>query len=195
MKRRIIAALAAAGLAATMAVGLAPAAQADQTWGTPYVAIGDSVAAGTGNLPYVDEACLRSAKAYPNVLAGMAGGDVVSAACAGSATSAVLTQAQTLAAQGLLGPATQVVTITVGVNDLPWILVLGACSNQGSPELCAQVASTPGAGGSIPPGIAMILGTVRAAAPAARIVVTGYPHPSGNSPARAASEPCRRGSR
>ena len=180
MKRRIIAALAATGLAVTMAVGLAPAAQAEPTWGSPYVAIGDSVAAGTGNLPYVDEDCRRSEKAYPNVLAAMQGADVVSTACAGSPTHVVAAQAQALAGQGVLGPATQLVTITAGVNDLPWILVLGACSNQGSPDLCEQLLSMPGAGGSIVPGIATIIGTVRVAAPTAQIVVTGYPYPFGN---------------
>jgi lysophospholipase L1-like esterase len=180
MKRRIIAALAATGLAVTMGVAVAPASQASVAWGEPYVAIGDSVAAGTGNLPYVDEACLRSEKAYPNVLAGMAGGDVVSAACTGSPTGTVLEQAQDLIASGVIGPATQIVTITAGVNDLPWTLVLGACSNQGSPEACQQlISAAPGAGAGIVTGIATILGTVRLVAPTAQIVVTGYPYPFG----------------
>jgi lysophospholipase L1-like esterase len=180
MKRRIIAALAATGLAVTMAVAVAPASQASVVWGEPYVAVGDSVAAGTGNLPYIDEECLRSEKAYPNMLADMVGSDVTSVACTGSPTGTVLEQAQALIGSGVIGPATELVTITAAVNDLPWTLVLGACSNQGSPELCQQLMSAaPGAGAGIVTGIATILGTVRLAAPAAQIVVTGYPYPFG----------------
>jgi len=180
MKRRIIAALAATGLAVTMAVGLAPAAQAEPTWGSAYVAIGDSVAAGTGNMPYVDSGCLRSGKAYPNVLAGMLGSAVVSAACTGSPTGVVAGQATALAQQGILGPNTRLVTITAGVNNLPWIPVLLACSSLGTPEACAGVLATlPQAGATIVPGIAQIIGTVRAVAKNAHIVVTGYPYPFG----------------
>lgn len=179
MKRRIIAALAAAGLAVTMAVAVAPAAQATVVWGDPYVAVGDSLAAGTGNVPYVDEACNRSKKAYPNMLAGLLGEDVVSRACAGSSTAQVTGQVAALAGAGTLGAATELVTITAGVNNLPWIQILGACSNQvPDPATCGNFLSNfplPVMQFLVAPGVAEVIGAVRAAAPFAQIVVTGYP--------------------
>lgn len=175
MRRRIIAALAALGLAATMAGGLAPAAQAAEPGGSPYVAVGDSEAAGTGNLPYVDQSCLRSKKAYPAVLAGTLGTSVVSAACAGADTNDVLGQVATLAATGDLGPATQLVTLTAGINNVDWQAGLVAC-NGTDPIACAQaLAAAQQAVQALPLQIGMLVGAIRTAAPMAQIVVTGYP--------------------
>ena len=168
--------LAATALTASVLVGAAPASANGVGVGAPYVAIGDSVASGNGLMPYYDPACLRSKKAYPTLLAGMMGGDVVSAACSGSSTAAVAAQAAGLAAQGALGAGTQLVTITEGVNDLPWISVLGACSNLGSLDLCQTVLGGIGQiGPGIAGGVAQTLAVVRQAAPNAIIVVTGYP--------------------
>jgi lysophospholipase L1-like esterase len=177
MKRRILAVLAAAALTASLGAGISPASAAEPTpTGATYVAIGDSVASGNGLLPYTDPSCLRSDKAYPSVLAGMLEVDLVSAACSGAGTGPVAAQAAALAAAGALGGATQLVTITVGVNDLPWILALGACSNLGSYDLCQQALGGLGqVGPGIAGGVATAIGTVRQAAPAAHIVVTGYP--------------------
>lgn len=175
MKRRIIAVLAAAALAVTFGAGVSPAA-ADEPGGAAYVAIGDSVASGNGLLPYYDPSCLRSDKAYPSVLAAALGGQVVSAACSGASTSVVAAQAAGLAATGVLGGDTHLVTITAGVNDLPWIQVLGACSNLGSLGLCQAVLGGVGqAGAGVASGLAAAIGVVRANAPSALIVVTGYP--------------------
>lgn len=179
MKRRIIAALAATGLAVTMAIAVAPASQASVVWGDPYVAVGDSLAAGTGNVPYVDEACNRSKKAYPDMLAGLLGGDVVSRACAGNSTVQVTDQVAALAGAGILGPATELVTITAGVNNLPWIEILGVCSNLNPTALtCADFLRNfplEAMQFLVSPGVAEVIGAVRAAAPDAQIVVTGYP--------------------
>src|SRR3954453_20114578 len=57
MKRRIIAALAALGIGIAPLAAATPAA-AEKPAGAAYVALGDSVAAGTGNLPYVQTASL-----------------------------------------------------------------------------------------------------------------------------------------
>ena len=177
-RRLLTTILAVTALGISALVGAAPAI-ADEPAGAPYVAIGDSVASGNGLMPYYDQACLRSKKAYPTVLAGMLGGSVVSAACTGSPTSVVAAQAAGLAGQGVLGPATQLVTITAGVNDLPWIQVLGACSNLGSADLCLGLLGGIGAPGGpavgIAGGVAQIIGVVRLSAPNAQIVVTGYP--------------------
>ncbi|WP_347977629.1 SGNH/GDSL hydrolase family protein [Microbacterium sp. ProA8] len=176
MKRRIVAALAAIVLGATALFGGASAATADGHVGAPYVAIGDSEAAGTGNMPYVDEDCRRSAKAYPVLVGDAVGAPVMSAACAGATTSDVLGQAVLLGQTGVLGPATELVTITAGVNNVGWQTVLPACSSAGTPEACAAakaaaIAAIPG----IVPAIAQLVGLVRTLAPGAAIVVTGYP--------------------
>src|SRR6187402_159979 len=112
MRRRLLTTfLAVTALSVTALVGTAPA-MADEPAppGAAYVAIGDSVASGNGLMPYYNAACLRSKKAYPTVLAGMLGGSVVSAACTGSPISAVAGQALDLAAHGVLGAGTGLVT-------------------------------------------------------------------------------------
>ena len=176
MKRRILAALAALAVGATALFGTSSAALAVEPTGSPYVAIGDSEAAGTGNMPYLDAGCLRSKKAYPELLGAALGTPVVSAACAGDDTAEVTAQATTLAGMGSLGPATQLVTITAGVNNIDWQSVLIACSSTGTPAACeaAKLDAAEAAAG-IPVAIAELIGLVRNLAPAAQIVVTGYP--------------------
>ncbi|WP_243076124.1 SGNH/GDSL hydrolase family protein [Microbacterium sp. SS28] len=192
MKRRIIAALAALGLTATMAVGLAPAAQAADP--VDYVALGDSVAGGNGLLPYIaDDGCLQSKKkSYPMQLAKSLGLSAVTRACSGASTLAVGTvQLPAAVASGALGPATELVTLTVGVNDVQWAggswgSAVIACSNEINPIDCSTalylaLGSLTALPGLTPPAvplndrITMLVGAIRAAAPNAEIVVTGYP--------------------
>lgn len=168
MQRRAVA------LAAILALGLsvlsvAPAASAAEP-GAAYVAIGDSEAAGTGNLPYVDQSCLRSKKSYPMLIGAMVGG-VASSACAGATTQDVIATQL-----GDLGSATQLVTLTAGVNNLDWQGVLAACSSAGDPAACAAAMNAAGVAlQGVPLGIAQVIGAVRMLAPNAMIVVTGYP--------------------
>ena len=176
MKRRLLSMLAVVVLGASVFVGAAPA-MADVPPGAAFVALGDSEAAGTGNLPYVDAGCLRSKKSYPMLLAGWFGG-VDSRACAGADTADVA-QPATFSGQAYaadLGPATQLVTLTVGVNNLDWQGVLAACSSAGSPAACAAAsAEVPGDIATIPGGIVDALVVVRTRAPNAVIAVTNYP--------------------
>lgn len=177
MKRRAVALLAVLALGLAV-LGVAPAASADDHLGAAYVALGDSEAAGTGNLPYVDTECLRSKKAYPMILAGMAGMPVASSACAGATTQDVIGNPMMgdPGQLGDLGPMTQLVTITAGINNLDWQGVLAACSSAGSDAACTAAKIAAGqAGLAIPGDVATMLGAVRMAAPYAMIVVTGYP--------------------
>ncbi|MFY9712656.1 MAG: SGNH/GDSL hydrolase family protein [Microbacterium sp.] len=169
MRRRLISMLAVLALGGA-ALALPHAAVADDP-GAVYVAIGDSEAAGTGNLPYVDQSCLRSKKSYPMLLAATSGVPVASSACAGATTT------QIVAGQlGYLGPATQLVTVTAGVNDLDWQGVLAACSSAGTDPACGAAMNAAGVAlQGVPLGIAQLLGAVRTLAPNALIVVTGYP--------------------
>lgn len=169
MKRRALALLAVLALGASALIA-APAATAVEPAGAVYVALGDSEAAGTGNLPYADQSCLRSKRSYPMLLGAMTGG-VASSACAGATTQDVI--ATQLAD---LGPATQLVTLTAGVNDLNWQGVLAACSSAGSAAACTAAMNAAGVAlQGVPLGIGQILAAVRMLAPNALIAVTGYP--------------------
>lgn len=171
MQRRILSIVTALTLSVGMLAAASPAMADEPPPGAAYVALGDSEAAGTGNLPYVDRECLRSKKSYPMLLAGWFGG-VESHACSGADTGDVLAQA--MAAD--LGMQTQLVTITAGVNNLDWQGVLAACSSAGSPLACAVAYNDALAdAATIAPGIAAVLGAVRTRAPYAAIVVTNYP--------------------
>lgn len=175
MKRRSLAALAALALCAAALFGAPPAAVAAPD-GAPYVALGDSIAAGTGNKPYTDAGCLRSKKAYPEVVAAQLGVPVVSAACAGATTEGVLQQVAALDAAGALGADTRLVTITVGANDVGWQQVLVACSNAGTPAACqAAGGQMMLAIANLGPKLDAVHQAVRAAAPQALIAFADYP--------------------
>ena len=168
MHKRALA-LAAALALAFSALSIA-SASAEGHLGDYYVAIGDSEAAGTGNKPYVDEGCLRSAKSYPMLLAAMTGG-VESNACAGATIQGVIDSQL-----GDIGPATQLVTITAGVNNIDWQNLLLDCSSAGTDAACLEeLGNAALAGQTIYPDMLELLGTIRVMAPEALIVVTGYP--------------------
>lgn len=178
MQRRMLAVAAAVALGATALLGAAPASAAEPPppGGYAYVALGDSEAAGTGLLPAVQMDCLRSIKAYPIVLAPSYGG-VASHACAGATSADALAQARTAIAAGRLGAATELVTITVGMNDVGWQSVLLACSSSGTVPACQTAFDRAMLlGQSLPTSIGTIVATVRAVPGFdGRIAVGGYP--------------------
>ncbi|WP_171013255.1 SGNH/GDSL hydrolase family protein [Microbacterium sp. 2FI] len=176
MKRRIIAVLSAAALTFTIGIAAAPAASADGHLGASYVALGDSMASGNGNLPYVDPVCLQSARSYPKLLAAATGRDLVSAACTAATTDQVAMQLGQLQLDGDIGPGTELVTLTAGINDLGWQQALAVCAAPGMEAQCAlAVQAMAAAGATVPGKIYGLLMGIRAAAPNAVIVVTGYP--------------------
>lgn len=169
MQRRTLAILAALAVGGFTLAGAVPATAAGHE-GATYVALGDSEAAGTGNLPYVDSDCLQSRRSYPMLLGSMLGSGVASSACAGASTQDVLaTQLSDL------GPATQLVTITVGVNNADWQAVLLACGTGGDLACASAVQAAGAALQTLPSDIGGLLLTVRSLAATAQIVVTGYP--------------------
>lgn len=175
MQRRSLAILAAMVMGVSALAVATPASAAETPNGVAYVALGDSEAAGTGLLPYTEPECLRSLKSYPNVLAPTYGG-VATYACSGATTADAFAQVQTAIATGDLGPSTELVTITVGINDVGWQSVLLACSSSGSAQACQLAfANAMQLGQALPQRIAELVLTVRSAAPNAEIVVAGYP--------------------
>ncbi|KHD74877.1 hypothetical protein MB27_26325 [Actinoplanes utahensis] len=140
-----------------------------------YVALGDSYAAGYGSAPTRDN-CGRTPAAYPALLARSTDGAVAlrNAACI-NATVADVTGRQLAA----LNHRTALVTVTVGANDLNVKEVLQACLSPMTAMACrtgnARINRTLAV--TLPREITRMIQAIRAAAPNARIVVTGYPLP------------------
>ncbi|MGA4508056.1 SGNH/GDSL hydrolase family protein [Propionibacteriaceae bacterium G1746] len=176
MKRRLAAILAALALVLTTLVSTATTATAASPAGEFNVALGDSVAAGTGLLPYADQACARSAGGYPMLLAASQGSrDVWSSACSGATSQDVIDHQL-----GDLGPRTTVVSLTAGINNTQWVNYLVACSQFGSAAQCVVQQQVLGAAlAALPSATAQLVAAVQQKAPSARIVVTGYPRPFG----------------
>jgi lysophospholipase L1-like esterase len=168
----------AAGLATlAMAVGVAavPAQAVDKT---TYVALGDSYAAGQGAGPYLDD-CYRSENTYSELAAeSKAIKLVTNAACSGKTTQDVVnTQLRKL------NKSTELVTITAGGNNLRVGAIFTSCAaamvNPAAVPQCE--AATAYAAGEIASkklagDVTAMIQSVKAAAPNAKVVVTGYPY-------------------
>ena len=169
----------AAGLAAlAMAAGLAaaPAQAGDKT---KYIALGDSYASGQGAGPYQDDVCYRSENTYSELAAEVKAIKLVrNAACSGKTTQDVVKSQLRQ-----LNKSTELVTITAGGNNLGFGDIITKCGtamvdplaapacDEASAAAAAQITS-----GQLAGDVAAMIQSVKAAAPKARIVVTGYPY-------------------
>ncbi|MFM9276111.1 SGNH/GDSL hydrolase family protein [Pseudarthrobacter sp. NKDBFgelt] len=168
----------AAGLATlAMAAGLAtvPAQAADKT---KYIALGDSFAAGQGAGPYLDD-CYRSDNTYSELADGSKAIKLmVNEACSGKTTRDVVDSQL-----GRLNKSTELVTITAGGNNLGFGAIITYCGvalagvtpgtecGAATADASAQLGS-----GQLYRDVVSMIESVQAAAPNARIVVTGYPY-------------------
>ena len=191
-------ALTAACQAATAAAPAAPAAVRSSAAAYsaptgPVVALGDSYTAG-GLLPINTGAkpagCLRSAKAYPTLVAKALGAPLTDAACA-SAGVKNMTEAQptylgTNPPQlSALAPDDRMVLLTLSGDDMGFLNVVKECvalsftqpwgspcaahyTKGGTDQLAAGVAAEG-------PKMSQVLTEIAVRAPRARIVVVGYP--------------------
>lgn len=151
-----------------LAVSAASAAPRDSV---EYDALGDSFASGYGVPPYAD--CGRSESAYAVQLDGrmrISLDDFV--ACGGATTASLVTGGQLEA----LDEDTDLVTISIGGNDIGWSAAVGACLTR-SDELCAAaLAATRNNVTSVLPDLLdAVYAQVSARAPHAHVLVTGYP--------------------
>ena len=96
--------------------------------GLRYVALGSSFAAGPGIDPILDERAGRSASNYPNLVARELGLDLADVTCSGATTDDLLRTPQRVGRRRhvppqveAVGSDTDLVTITVGGNDIGYI--------------------------------------------------------------------------
>ncbi|MFD9704259.1 SGNH/GDSL hydrolase family protein [Lentzea sp. NPDC059081] len=152
-------------LAGVLAVALlAPAPIAPE-----YVALGDSYASGAGAGAYLDGACRRSSNAYP-ALRGAEFTSFEFLACSGATTRSLRPQLRALT------PATSLVTITIGGNDLGFADVLTTCTLNGDRACVSRVSEAREfTRSSLPSRLDSTYAAIRAAAPRAQLVVVGYP--------------------
>ncbi|WP_138444529.1 SGNH/GDSL hydrolase family protein [Sinomonas susongensis] len=159
--RLILAVLAALGLVTGIAT--LPAAAAPPL---SYVALGDSIAAGTGGGTYLN-ACLQTPGSYPALLGAQS-----NLACYGATTADVIAKQAPLVPSGVRD-----VTITIGANDVGDAQVSGACVVNPSATACSAALYNsvfvllP----HLPAKLQATIAAVRSKAPGAHITLTGYP--------------------
>ena len=173
-RRRTAVAAGLATLAIAAGLAAAPAQAVDKT---KYIALGDSYAAGQGAEPYKNDTCYRSENTYSELAADTKAIKLIkNAACSGDTTQEVVaTQLRQL------NKTTELVTITAGGNNLGFGDIVTNCGSA-DPALaaaCAQASAAASAllgSGQLAADVAAMIQSVQAAAPNAKIVVTGYPY-------------------
>ena len=163
-------------LAGLVTVGGLPAAAQSNSGTVPYVALGDSYAAGQGGGGTdLDPPCLESPNGYPYLLDHKRRIDLRdNVACTGAKASDLLSGISTQLSA--LNEDTELVTITVGAADLGLSTVLTACT-AGTQEQClAAIANAESQLETLAGNLVGLYLSVADAAPNALIVVTGYPY-------------------
>ncbi len=137
-----------------------------------YAAVGDSFAAGVGAGSYLDTSCYRSSRSYPKLLDADTD-KLLSAflACSGANTSAVVGQVAGVPAGAAL------VTVTVGGNDVGFADVMQNCFVLPNSTCASKIAAASAIATSdaFAANIAGVITAIKVKAPAARVVVAGYP--------------------
>lgn len=154
-----------------------------------YVALGSSFAAGMDlgprdpGSPFV---CMRTLNGYPKQLALLRGLSLVDVSCSGATTNSVLLGGKAFLRPQLDGltARTELVTLTIGGNDVGYVGDLTLLAARGRPSFLGWYARTIWKGPT-PPGnrdyeklgrsISEILLQIRLRAPRAVIVVATYP--------------------
>ncbi|MFE1265418.1 SGNH/GDSL hydrolase family protein [Streptomyces albogriseolus] len=176
-----------AGVVALTAMSASPAGAAQSPARTlDYVALGDSYASAPGVPTQVDAACARSSSNYPSLVAASRGARLTDVSCAG-ATTADLTTGQNGGAPQFdaLDRGTDLVTVSIGGNDVGFTTVLGTCAQLTATDPTGAPCRTHFTGGGTDelqkvidatgPKVTQVLKEVRERAPRAKVVVVGYP--------------------
>nr|WP_312637811.1 SGNH/GDSL hydrolase family protein [Rhodococcus qingshengii] len=185
----ILAGVVAAGSIAALGTGVSSAETPVST--IQYVALGDSAAAG----PLVtaqdssSPGCLRSLDNYPSVVARELGAQLTDMTCSSARSANVTDTAQsTFSGQvspqaTALGPDTDLVTITIGANDISLFPTVLSCVNP-LPEPAGTSCRDKFTSGGVDQqrqmienastGWSSMIEVAQDRAPSARIVVVGY---------------------
>jgi len=165
-------------LAAALAATAAPASAAPRSarsapaaTGVRYVALGDSYASGLGTGREHGD-CARSPAAYgPQWARAHHPASFTFAACSGATTRGIRTHRL-----GALSPATTLVSVTAGGNDVGFSDVLQTCLIQSTHDCLRAIHGAEHAMTTLlPRGLNRLLTAIHQHAPAAKIVMTGYP--------------------
>jgi len=155
-----------------------------------YVAMGSSYAAGPKIPDAVpDQACGRSTGNYPHLVAAALGLDLTEVSCIGATIDNITTTAQTMNPIQLdaVTSDTDVITLTIGGNDVTYSSSLTTCGLDGmNGRSCLEPAAGAGAPDVDSSAVEELLNQeegrlvamlkkVRQAAPVARIYLVGYP--------------------
>jgi len=192
----LLLATAIGGLGAT-ATAAAPATT-PTTAGLEYVALGDSYSAGLGLAPTTKlpvPKCGQSEVNFPHRVAEQLDLDLTDVSCSGATTADIVTAAQFDGADrqlDALGDSTDIVTLTIGGNDLGFVTVAATCAaasangpllQQSGQQNCESYFAHAGAANpaavladQVEPALAATYAAISEAAPNARVFVLGYPN-------------------
>jgi lysophospholipase L1-like esterase len=164
---------AASALLLTAALALFGAGSAHAA-GPVYAALGDSYSSGVGSGGYTDSSgtCYRSSKAYPALWAAAHTPSGFSfTACSGAKTTDVIS-----GQLGGLSTSTTLVSISIGGNDAGFSDVMTTCVlNSDSTCLDRIDTARDYATNTLPGRLDAVYAAITAKAPAAHVVVLGYP--------------------
>jgi lysophospholipase L1-like esterase len=147
-----------------------PAHAATSYADTDYVALGDSYSAGVG-APGQSGLCLRGSNGYPALWAKQNHPRTYqNVACSGAVTGDVLDYQVPH-----LSGATDLVTITIGGNDVGFADVVFTCSFSGYDDCAAAVQTARDSEPVVAGKLDATYRAIRAHAPAAKVVVLAYP--------------------
>ncbi|MBO1329853.1 SGNH/GDSL hydrolase family protein [Streptomyces sp. VRA16 Mangrove soil] len=176
-----------AAFAPVGAAAASPAPKSPNRQARDYVALGDSYASAPLVPTQVDAVCARSDQNYPSLVARSRSARLTDVTCSG-ATTEDMTASQTdgVAPQlDALDRGTDLVTLTIGGNDIGFSTVLGTCARLTSGDPAGapcrthftdtgtdRITEAIGLTGS---KVAGVLRGIRQRAPHARVAVVGYP--------------------
>ncbi|WP_041833503.1 SGNH/GDSL hydrolase family protein [Actinoplanes sp. N902-109] len=176
--------LLAAGVALAAGIPAVPAqAAAVPATGLNYVAMGSSFAAGPGITPVQSgsgaSACSRSDNNYASFVARGIGANLTDVTCSGATTANVLSVSQSGQPPQVnaVTSSTDVVTVTIGGNDVNYLGSLGAYTCQGDGgSNCAGVDRTAidQTFSALPGRIEDVVNAVHSAAPNAHVYLVTY---------------------
>jgi lysophospholipase L1-like esterase len=181
------AALLSAGAALAPAGTAAASTATESLHKVDYVALGDSYASAPLVPTQVDATCLRSNQNYPSLVAQSRSATLTDVSCSGATTDDMTASGTDGVAPQLdaLNRGTDLVTLTIGGNDIGFSTVLGTCAQLTSGDPAGTPCQTHFTGtgtdqitdaiAQTGPKVAQVLRGIHERAPYARVVVVGYP--------------------